>query len=98
MAGEVSNRMDSKVFLFTGPEGSGKSTHARKFATSQGLTLVSFGDLVRNKIKHDQTAIGDACREAQSRGGYVVFDAMRQIITERLQDETYRVDLWLKAL
>lgn len=78
---------DSNVILVTGPEGAGKSTHARLLAEHQGLPLISFGGLVRERIKNDQTKIGDACREAARENGYVVFNVMKQILIDRLQKE-----------
>lgn len=52
-----------QVYLFMGPEGSGKSTHAKLFAQKLNLPLIGLGDEFRDLAENDQTELGQEARE-----------------------------------
>jgi adenylate kinase len=71
--------------IFYGPEGSGKSTQAKKTAETLNLPYLGSGDLVRKYAADDKGIMGDICRESLSKGYYVPDSEMYVLWKHRLK-------------
>jgi len=72
--------------IFYGPEGSGKSTQAKKIAETLKLPYLGSGDLVRKYSIEDKGVMGDVCREALELGHYVADSEMFVLWKQRFKE------------
>lgn len=71
-----------KIVALLGPPGSGKGTQARQLAGRFRLPQISTGDLLR-EIASQDTPLGKAVREIQSRGELVSDDILTDVLRTR---------------
>jgi adenylate kinase len=70
--------------VFFGPEGSGKTTQAKKISQKWRLPYISTGDLIRQLAKEDQGGLGQACFEILHKGIYLSDRLAGEIVVNRL--------------
>lgn len=73
--------------IMYGAEGSGKGTQAQMLGAKLNLPLYTSGDLVRETAQSDAGSLGDACREALTKGIYVSDDFMFQLWQRKLESD-----------
>lgn len=73
-----------KIVALLGPPGSGKGTQARQLAGRFRLPQISTGDLLREIASQDST-VGRAVHEIQSRGELVSDEILADVLRERTQ-------------
>lgn len=72
-----------QIVVFMGPEGSGKTTIARRLATETNLPYVTTGDILRNMAVNDQTEYGDECRAMFKEKRYLNPQMLLDILAKR---------------
>jgi adenylate kinase len=77
----------SKVFLFAGPEGSGKSTQAKLLREKLGFTYIGAGDMFRDVAKNDNGELGAAAQEALKGHTYVDPKVATEVFKHRLKKD-----------
>lgn len=80
------SRHNPEIIVFFGPEGSGKTTVARRIAKAKHMKRVSTGDLLRHLAVHDPSEVGDACRKMFAENAYLDPSLLRKILTDRLRE------------
>lgn len=73
-----------KVFLFLGPQGSGKGTQAQRFAQKHGFTILCMGELLAKEQKKD-TSRGQRIARLINTGELVPDEVTIQVLTEHLE-------------
>lgn len=81
------------IALF-GPPGAGKGTQSKMLVEKYNLAYISTGDILREEIKNN-TPIGQEARDVIRRGELVSDELIVQIIEEKLQRNTEKVNGFL---
>ena len=69
---------------FIGPEGSGKTTMAKKLSEASGKPYISTGDIIRDMAQNNFTEYGDACRDILKGGKYLNPNTLLELLKIRL--------------
>ena len=78
--------LSEKIIIFIGPEGSGKSSMARRLAEESGRPYVSVGDILRDLEKNDLGPWGDLCREMFEKHVYLDPEKLLEILEEKFRE------------
>ena len=76
-----------KIIIFVGPEGSGKSEHAKRLSQQLNLPYTSTGDIIRETAATDTGKLGDACRDMLKNNAYLDPTLIKEIIAKRLSNK-----------
>lgn len=77
------------ITLFIGPEGSGKTTQAKRLAQETGKPYITTGDIIRDLAANDQGPLGDECREMFANKAYLAGPTLLKILIDRFsKDDT----------
>ncbi len=77
-----------QIYVFIGPEGSGKTDTARDLAKETGLPYISTGDILRDLATRDfETKYGEMCRKMFAESVYLDGDTLLEILVGRLSSE-----------
>jgi adenylate kinase family enzyme len=77
------SKNSEQIIIFIGPEGSGKSTIARRLSVEIAKSYISTGDMVRDLAAHNKTKLGDECRKVLSANVYLSPRSLLLILTQR---------------
>ncbi len=75
------------ITLFIGPEGSGKTTQAKRLAQETGKPYITTGDIIRDLAANDQGPLGDECREMFANKAYLAGPTLLKILVDRFSKE-----------
>ncbi len=81
--------LSKRNIVFIGPEGSGKTTHAKKLSKQAEHPYVSTSTLIRYRAENDFTAIGDECRRMFRDKDYLDPLVILKIISEEITKTEY---------
>ncbi|MFZ2201801.1 MAG: nucleoside monophosphate kinase [Microgenomates group bacterium] len=87
--------VEREIVVFIGPEGSGKTTHARLLAEETGKPYVTTGDIIRDLAQKDPGPLGDECREMFASHGYLDGATLLEILVHRFSQEDVAAGLIL---
>jgi adenylate kinase len=76
-----------RLLIFVGPEGSGKSTQAKKISEALNLPYISTGDIIRERAQNDSFAIGDLCRSMLEEHTYLESKTLLSLLKSRLSHD-----------
>lgn len=76
-----------RLLIFIGPEGSGKSTQAKKISEALNLPYISTGDIIRERAQNDTSYIGDLCRDMLEKHIYLESKTLLSLLKFRLTDD-----------
>ena len=71
-------------YIFLGPPGVGKGTHAKQLSQLQGIPQISTGEMLREAIKQG-TQLGQAAKHYIELGELVPDDVVIRMVEERIQ-------------
>ena len=71
-------------YIFLGPPGVGKGTHAKQLSQLQGIPQISTGEMLREAIRQG-TQLGQAAKHYIERGELVPDDVVIRMVEERIQ-------------
>lgn len=74
-----------RIVAFIGPEGSGKTTHAKRLAAETGKPYVTTGDIIRDLAKNDLGRLGEACRVMFAEQRYLDGATLLEILVNRFR-------------
>lgn len=80
-------RLGRQIVNFMGPEGSGKTTMAKRLAVITDKPFITFGDIFRDLAKNDPGPHGDECRALFAEHRYMKPEILFEIISERFKQE-----------
>jgi adenylate kinase len=73
-----------RIVLFIGPEGSSKSTVAKRLAPLTGKPYISTGDIIRDLARDDHGELGEACRKMFNEHVYLDGPTLLRIVKHRI--------------
>lgn len=79
--------LEQQVINFMGPEGSGKTTLAKKLSTDSGKPRLVYGDIFRDLAANDQGPHGDECRAVFEEHRYIKPEILFEIMVERFKQD-----------
>ncbi|HCQ31462.1 TPA: hypothetical protein DIU27_03725 [Candidatus Collierbacteria bacterium] len=79
--------LKSRIVVFIGPEGSGKTTMAKKLAEQTGLPRITTGDIIRDLAKNDDGPLGEECRTILKANTYLSPESFLKIMSERFRQK-----------
>lgn len=68
-----------QIINFIGPEGSGKTTIAKRLASESGKPMITVSDILRDFANNDKTFLGEECRAMFSQHRYMNSDILLEI-------------------
>ncbi len=78
------------IFAFVGPEGSGKSTHAKVLADNLGIPLLGMGDEFRRVAEEEpNTRLGRQCKEMLDKHKYSDQDLYTEVFERAFKREKF---------
>jgi adenylate kinase len=80
-------KASSRLLIFVGPEGSGKSTQAKKVSEALHLPYISTGDIIRERAVNDKSMVGDLCRDMLEKHIYLDSGTLLVLLKYRLSGE-----------
>lgn len=72
-----------RIVVFVGPEGAGKTTHAKQLTEESGRPYITTGDIIRDLAENDQGALGDECRGMFANHRYLDGETLLAILVDR---------------
>ena len=75
------------IVIFIGPEGSGKTTIAKKLASETGKPYLTTGDILRDLAENDEGVWGDKCRASLAEHAYLDGETLLEILVDRFRKE-----------
>lgn len=72
-----------RIVTFIGPEGSGKTTVAKRLAEATDRPYVTTGDIIRNLAENNQGPLGDECRAMFAASAYLSGESLLKILVHR---------------
>lgn len=75
------------IVIFIGPEGSGKTTHARLLAEETGKPYVTTGDIIRDLAENDSGPLGEECRGMFATHRYLDGGTLLKILVHRFSQD-----------
>jgi adenylate kinase len=79
--------LNKRIVIFIGPEGSGKSTMARRLSEVSGVMHLSTGDIIRDLARSGDGQIGRECKDILQKGTYLSAKSLIKIMGNRLKRE-----------
>lgn len=76
-----------QIVDFIGPEGSGKTTIAKRLAQASGKPYIATGDILRDLAEHDDSKYGDACRAMLEEHRYLEAEVLLDILVQRFSKD-----------
>lgn len=76
-----------RIISFIGPEGSGKTTIARRLAAESEKPYLTTGDTLREYAANDPGRLGEACRKMFSEHTYLPGDLLLEIMSSRFSHD-----------
>ena len=76
--------IENQSVAFIGPEGSGKTTIAKRLSLELNKPYITTGDIIRDLAANDQGRLGIACREMFSAHRYLDWQTLLKILANRL--------------
>ena len=87
--------VEREIVVFIGPEGSGKTTVARRLAGESGKPYVTTGDIIRDLAENDRGPLGDECRDMFANHAYLDGATLLKILVHRFSQEDVAAGLIL---
>ena len=87
--------VEREIVVFIGPEGSGKTTVARRLARESGKPYVTTGDIIRDLAENDKGPLGDECRDMFANHAYLDGATLLKILVHRFSQEDVAAGLIL---
>ncbi len=79
--------LSRQIINFMGPEGSGKTTIAKRLAAESGKPRIVFGDIFRDLAANDKGPYGDECRAVFAEHRYIRPQMLFEIMVQRFKQE-----------
>ena len=79
--------LGTQIINFMGPEGSGKTSIAKRLAAESGKPRIVFGDVFRDLAANDPGPYGDECRAVFSEHRYIKPQMLFEIMVQRFKQE-----------
>lgn len=79
--------LNRQIINFMGPEGSGKTTIAKRLAAESARPRIVFGDVFRDLAVNDPGPYGDECRAVFSEHRYIRPQILFEIMVQRFKQE-----------
>lgn len=79
--------LGGQIINFMGPEGSGKTTIAKRLAAESDMPRIVFGDIFRDLAANDPGQYGDECRALFAEHRYIRPQMLFEIIVQRFKQE-----------
>ena len=79
--------LGSRIVLFIGPEGSGKTTIAKRLAEESGKPFITTGGILRDLAANDDGPLGDEAREMFENDAYLDGKTLLKILVDRFSKE-----------
>ncbi len=79
--------LGKQIVIFIGPEGSGKTSIAKRLAAESGTPYIATGDILRDMAKNDKTEYGDACRAMLAEHRYLESKTLLAILVKRFSQD-----------
>jgi adenylate kinase family enzyme len=76
-------KTENRIYLFIGPEGSGKSTIAKRLAEEINKPYITTGDIIRDLAKNDHGPLGEECRSILNNNTYLSGESLLGILADR---------------
>lgn len=81
--------LGKRIIIFIGPEGSGKTTIAKRLADETQKPYITTGDIIRDLAANDTGELGDECREMFANHTYLKGETLLKILVDRFsKDDT----------
>ena len=92
----------NRIIIFIGPEGSGKTTNAKRLSKESGKPYLTTGDTLRDLARNDKGRLGDECRATFAEHRYVDGAMLLEIMQSRMSqpdtEEGFILDGGLRTL
>lgn len=88
-------RLGRQIITFIGPEGSGKTTVAKRLAKEANKPYITTGDIIRNLAEFDEGPLGEECRQMFRDKRYLSGETLIKLLTFRFQQSDTRDGLVL---
>lgn len=82
----MSLNLGKQIVVLIGPEGSGKTTVAKRLAAESQKPFITTGDIIRGLAVTDKTEVGDECRSMLKESRYLDPKLLIKILLGRLAD------------
>ncbi len=76
-------KVGKRIITFIGPEGSGKTTIAKKLAEASDKPYITTGDIIRDLAANDPGPLGEECREMFANHAYLSGETLLMILVHR---------------
>ena len=79
--------LGKRIIVFIGPEGSGKTTMAKRLAEETGRPYITTGDIIRDLAANDEGPLGDECRQMFATRSYLNGATLLRILVQRFSND-----------
>ena len=87
--GQEKLNIGKQIIVFIGPEGSGKTTTARRLCEETGKPYITTGNIIRDLAANNPGELGDSCRAMFTEQRYLDGATLIKILLNRIkQDDT----------
>lgn len=80
-------QLGKQIVVFIGPEGSGKTTMAKRLASNSQKPYITTGDILRDMAANDKTKYGDECRAMFKEHRYLNPNMLLNILVKRFSQD-----------